>query len=526
MRRILVLQAILLVTACGWCGGRSDGAGPDERATTDAARALAARIDEHLAARWAAEGVKPAPPADEAEFLRRLLLDLTGRIPSVSEVRDFRDDASPDKRDRAIERTLAGRGFARHFARAWRDAMLPEVAANPELAGFGPGFEAWLRARLEEGVPYDRMVAELLTMQVSVAEGSLGLSSAAMPAGVSPSAFYDVKQRLPENLATAAARVFLGVSLECAQCHDHPFADWRRDQFWGLAAFFAELQAPGGRPELTIPETGTIVQAAYLDGGAFDPSKREAPRAALARWLTSPENPYFAKATVNRLWAHFHGIGLVQPVDDLGAGNPASHPELLDELARRFAESGFDAKFLIRAIVSSQAYQRSSRQTDPSQDDPTLFARMSLRALSAEQLYDSFVQATSAQAAGRDVAATRFQAQRAEFLNAFQGPPGDATQGNTSILQALTLMNGRLVADATSLERSRALAAVADAPFMTTAERVETLYLATVSRPPAANELERLVTYVDDAAADGRGRAALADVFWSLLNSAEFRINH
>jgi len=195
-------------------------------------------------------------------------------------------------------------------------------------------------------------------------------------------------------------------------------------------------------------------------------------------------------------------------------------------LARGFIESGFDARFLIRALVSSQAYQRSSRQTDPGQDDPTLFARMSLRALSAEQLYDALVQATSPYGSGRGVASTRSEAQRAEFLNAFQGPPGDATQGSTSIVQALTLMNGSLVADATSLERSRTLTAVADAPFMTTAERIETLYLATVSRPPTADELEGLVKYVDDGGAHGRGRAALADVFWSLLNSAEFKINH
>ena len=523
-----VLLGVLLLTIYGCYLEKAFGAGPNEPAGADTARALAASIDGHLAARWEAAGVQPARPADDAEFLRRICLDVTGRIPSVSEVRDFLDDPSPDKRDRAIERLLTGSGFSRHFARVWRDAMLPEVSANPELAGFGPSFEAWLRTRLEEGVSYDRIAAELLTLQLPAAEGQrLGFSAAPqMPVGVSPSAFYDAKQQLPENVATGAARVFLGVSLECAQCHDHPFADWRRDQFWGLAAFFAELQTPGGRPELTIPETATIVPAAYLNGSAFDAGAGEAPRAALARWITSPENPYFARATVNRLWAHFHGIGLVQPVDDLGADNPASHPELLDELARRFVASGFDLRFLVRALVSSQAYQCGSRQTDPGQADPTLFARMNLRALTAEQLYDALLQATAARGGGQDAAFRRSEAQRVEFLNAFQAPPGDATQGHTSIVQALTLMNGSLVADATSLERSRTLAAVADAPFMTTAERIEALYLASVSRPPQSAELERLVKFVEEGDAQGRGRAALADVFWSLLNSAEFRINH
>jgi hypothetical protein len=238
------------------------------------------------------------------------------------------------------------------------------------------------------------------------------------------------------------------------------------------------------------------------------------------------------------MWAYFMGTGLVEPVDDMLAGtSKSSHPKLLDMLAREFAEHQFDLKFLIQAITASQAYQLTSAGARDAEDDPTLFARMTLRGLTAEQLFDSVAQATGYRDAGGDdnLLTGLFggaRSARAEFLTKFASTdrPVDA---ETSILQALTLMNGKVTAAATSLERSETLAAVIDAPFLTTAQRIETLYLATLSRKPTKKELDRAVKFVDDAVEEAKtedkpkaGNEALADVFWALMNSPGFLLNH
>jgi hypothetical protein len=241
----------------------------------------------------------------------------------------------------------------------------------------------------------------------------------------------------------------------------------------------------------------------------------------LADWLTSADNSYFARAAVNRMWAHFFGRGLVDPLDELGGNKAPSHPELLDTLAGEFVASGYDLKFLIRAIVGSQIYQRSSRFTDSSQRDPSLFARAVGRGLTPEQWFDSFVVAT-----GCD------DNQRAEMLGKFSSLERPAEM-QTSILQSLAMMNGRLVTDATSLTESRTLAAVIDAPFLDRKGKIEALFLASLSREPLPAEIEPLIAYFDStdgqassSSQDSREREALADIFWALLNSAEFKLNH
>jgi hypothetical protein len=454
---------------------------------------LAGLIDRCLSTGWADAKVKPAPTASDAEFVRRVYLDLAGRIPSVTEVRQFLDDKRPDKRRRVVEQLLQGPRYVTHFTNVWRALLLPETTASLQARFLAPGFEAWLRKKLQQNTPYDVMVRELLTQSVN----GPGQNPYGQQQGEpTPIAFYLAKEVKPENLAAASSRLFLGVKIECAQCHNHPFAQWKRDQFWSYAAFFAGLQRQGNgdfvaagrevpdRRELTIPGTERVVQAAFLDGTQPKWKYNTSARATLADWMTAKDNPYFARAAVNRLWAYFFGAGLIDPVDEMvGGEHPASHPELLDELARQFTVHDFDLKFLIRVLTASQAYQLSSLATNKTQDDPRQFARMPLRGLSAEQLFDSVSQATGYRESGNRNNNPFFgpQGARGRFLTQFANTSDKATEVQTSILQALSLMNGPVTAEATNLERSETLAALLDAPFMDTAERVETLYLATGS---------------------------------------------
>jgi hypothetical protein len=544
LSRLCVISAFLLFA----------GAPTVPAQTPGSAAALAAKIDQHLAKRWPKAKVTPAPRADDAEFVRRIHLDLAGRIPTVAETRTFLADTKADRRQRLVEKLLASPRYATHFAGVYRALLIPEAGNNFLVRFQQGGFEDWLKGQLAANTGFDKMTRELLTAPV----GDGGpLAAFNGNNGPSPLAFYSAKEYKAESLAAGVARVFLGVRVECAQCHNHPFAGWKKEQFWSLAAFFSGVQSQRAgdvlipaaemphKRELTIPGSETVVQAKFLDGqqpnwkegmNGANPKTRE----VLADWIASRVNPYFARAAVNRTWAYFLGAGLVEPIDDMvGDGAAASHPELLELLAREFAGHNFDLKFLIRAITLTEAYQRTSAGTDKGQADPTLFARMPLRGLTPEQLFDSLVTATGFRAGdGKEnfleVIAGKASA-RAQILSKFANLTERPTMAQTSILHALTLMNGKIVADATSLERSETLAALVDAPFLSSADRIEALYLAALSRRPSGKELARMTRFVDDAVGDAgpnekmRGKAyhdALGDVFWVLLNSSEFALNH
>jgi hypothetical protein len=515
---VMLLAAALLTSA-------------DARAAAPVRRAdptgLADRIDRRLEARFQADAIRPAPLADDAEFLRRAYLDLHGRTPRPADVHAFLADQSADKRSKLIDRLLEEPRFARHFANVHRAEWLPEAASNPLAALLGPGFENWLAGRFRVGVRYNQLVRELLT--VPIASGKDGEPMLRAPQRPNPLAFFAAKEALPENLAAAVSRSFLGIRLECAQCHDHPFAKWTQGQFWSQAAFFAGLQkrgdglfAPltevGARRELTPPGKRRPRQAEFLTGDRPKWSPVRPARAVLADWITAPDNPFFARATVNKVWAHFFGTGLVEPVDDFRDDNSASDPALLDELARAFVDSGFDLSLLIRGLCRSKAYQRSSAHTHPSQDRTRLPGRMTVKALTGEQFFDSLAEATGYRDEQDKGAARR------QFLTRFRldGPAGEP---ETSVQQALTMLNGRFVAWATDPERCPTLVAVTQTPWMNTQQRIEALYLATLSRKPTAEERDRLQRHVQKAKPGGEAQR-LADVFWVLLNSAEFRLNH
>jgi hypothetical protein len=524
----------------------SPGADPPPDSDGKDALALAAKIDEQIARHWADARVEPAPLADDAEYLRRVYLDIAGRIPSVYEARTFLEDKRPDKRQRLVDRLLDGPRYVAHFTSVWRALMLPEATASFQGRFLAPSFEAWLRKELSKNAGYDEMARELLTAPV----GQGGFRGVQPGDATAPSVFYQAKEFKAENIAAATSRLFLGVKLECAQCHNHPFASWKREQFWSYAAFFSGIRGrqqgdfsvpdreTTDRTELTIPGTEKVVQAKFLDGKEPTWKPKTSPRVTLADWMTSADNPYFAKAAVNRLWFYFFGMGLVDPVDEMvGAEHTASHPELLDEMARQFAAHKFDLKFLMRAITASRGYQLTSAQTNPAQEDPHLFARMAIKGMTAEQLFDSLAEATRYEEGGRQlppgvVVFGNDGSGRAEFLGKFTNSSDKPTEVQTSILQALTLMNGRVIANETNIGRSGALTAVAEAPFMTTEQKIETLFLMTLSRKPKPKELDRFVRYVEGGGT-GSGadketatKQALADVFWVLLNSSEFILNH
>ena len=318
-----------------------------------------------------------------------------------------------------------------------------------------------------------------------------------------------------------------------------------RDRFWSYAAFFSEFQQPAGgggvaetikaaiTPDnhtLKIPDTTPeqVVSAAFLAGNAPDWSDKQAAREKLANWITSPENPWFARAAANRVWAQMFGVGIVDPVDDLSAKNPPSHPEVLDELAKAFVEHKHDLRFLARAIALSKTYQRTSRRTDASQDTPRTFARMPVRAMSPEQIFDSLAQATGRFTFFDPEQPLNFSNDpaRQEFLETFTNDSESTVERQSTILQALTLMNGNFVSSATDIAASQSLTAVIEAPFLNTPERIETLFYAALSRAPRAEELDRFRAYVDNGGPEKDPKKALADVFWALLNSNEFALNH
>ena len=479
---------------------------------------LARKIDAKLGATWERAHIRPAALADDAEFLRRVTLDLGGRIPTVSEARAFLADASADKRTRLVERLLARPGYALQLGRVLRERWLPQSTAQFEE--LRPEFEEWLRHRLGENMPYDRMIRELLCVPQAPAG-----QSAVAEARRSGFIFLQANEFKPANLAGSTARMFLGVNIECAQCHDHPHARWTRQQFWEFAAFFADPTASGHQElELTIPGVEKKVQPHFIDGIAPKWSgvpDAVASRTILATWLTSPANPYFARHAVNQFWEYLFGTGLIENLDDPSALASSPHRELLDELAKDFSASGYDLKYLLQALVMTKAYQLTSAGTVSSEEEPSqpLFQKAALRSQSGEQLYDSLLLA-----AGMDPAAASPGA-KADFLSHFrQG--GKSTEASATILQSLLQMNGALVAEAVDPERGHTVVASGDAPFLNSAQRIESLYLAALSRRPRPEELRRLMPLLEKCSTGPERRKALATIFWALLNSHEFAVIH
>ena len=521
--RIALLAAVAMVSSL-------QAEKPAAAAAGDEVARVAAIIDQHISKVWQAAEITPAPTSGDAEFCRRVYLGIAGRIPHVSEIREFLADKRANKRRLLVDRLLDSNGYVNNFTRVWRKVMIPEVATDVRARFLSVSFEDWLRRQLlDEKTRFDKIVKALIVTPVGPRPGR-------RPRLPTPVAFYESKENKPENIAAATSRMFLGIRLECAQCHEHPFDNWSQKQFWGYAAFFARVRRNRAnnvftlirdsfdRRQITIPDTEVVVSATLLDGTAPTRKQGQTARQALADWLTSADNPYFAKATVNRIWGHLFGKGIVAPVDDMSASNAPTHPKLLSMLAQELKDHDFDLKFLIRAITASQAYQRSSRQTHASQQDGELFSRMVPLPLTDDQLLASL-----AVALGRpDLAnqANTVNATPNQISEVFSDGAESASERTATILQSLAMMNGQIISNATTTGRGATLTAVAEAPWMKTEDRITTLYLASLSRPPRDGELSKLVKFVNRNSTKKDRDGALGDVFWMLLNSSEFLLNN
>ena len=497
---------------------------------------LAAKIDERVSTVIDSKSETPSDLATDLEFLRRVTLDLTGRIPTVHEAQVFASDQRVNKRDVLIEHLLDRPRHAAHLSRVWRDWLVPELATIPEARYFQTGFEAWLADKFREKTGYDKIVRDLIAVPLpsNREQAEHVFLEVSRPNAL---AFFAVKEAQPDKLAATATRAFLGIQLECAQCHSHPFAEWTQEQFWNQAAFFSGIERQGNglfapltedpKQRLISPgEKKPSVEPAYLFGKVSPVDPAVGSRVQFAAWLTGRENPYFARSAVNRVWALLFGVGLVQPIDDFHEENPPSHPEILDELANAFIESGYNLDDIFRVLCRTKAYQRTSHRNSAAVPDPRLYARMLTKGLSADQAWDSLSLAVgwTTTSDERDGAASEKSIGRRRFLEQFS-PRSWPAEPETSVSQALALMNGELLNRATNVEQCPTLIAVAETPGWTDDERLASLYWATLSRPPNDFELKRLRQFV--AVPGGEQRAArYEDILWMLLNSSEFRLNH
>jgi hypothetical protein len=494
------------------------------------ASALARHIDQLITQKLQAEKVQISPRSDDAEFLRRVYLDLVGHIPNADQAVAFLDSKDPDKRKKLIDDLLASKEFGKHQADIWQSLMLPRDSIALRLRQFFPNLGKWLEEGFNDNRPWDKTVRELL--------------SATGPINKTGPGVYYVAHQSVDKVTDNFTKVFLGVQLQCAQCHNHPFTDWKQNEYWGMAAFFLKVRPDGNaqmaarnggtisviegnqvvRNRQRLPESAKVLPPKFLQGPEADVKPNDLYRPALSEWATNGKNPFLAKALVNRTWGLLFARGIVNPVDDMHDGNLPSHPELLTDLANQFKASGYDVKHLVRAICNSDAYQRTSRFTGNNKDaGPELFSRMPVKVLTPEQLYDSLVQVTGGPGAGRGPARPGAGARggpatpRDQFVASWGIEDGsDPTEYQGGIPQVLRLMNGPGFNNPGAVNRILG--------GKTGTEAIEKLYLATLSRRPTSQELTRMNDYLAKQQADPR--QALADVLWALLNCSEFALNH
>jgi hypothetical protein len=530
-------------------------------------------------------GLTPSPRCDDSTFLRRAYLDTIGVLPTLEETRAYLADDSADKRDRVIESLLEREEFVDYWAYRWSDVFLVNgKKLRPEAV---KAYYQWIRGHIENNTPWDEMVREIVTAQGSSYEN--GATN-----------FYALHQT-PEDMAENVSQAFLGLSINCAKCHNHPLEKWTNDQYYAMANLFSRVRAKGwggdarngdglrtvflvNRGELTQPLTGKPQPPTPLDGTPLsfdDPRDR---RIHLANWLTAPENPYFSRSVVNRVWANFLGRGLVENVDDMRVSNPATNEPLLAALSDYVIEHEYDLKKLMRLILQSETYQRSSQPIAGNELDDRFYARYYPRRLMAEVMLDAISQVTEVPTAfnqiaynGADVKKTDAyplgtraielydSAVRSEFLSTFGRNKRDIVcecerSNKPSMIQVLHLANGvtineKLKADSSCISKlfpapTEQTAATEPSKQSTgdqtggeiaepeTIDRrpsaaaainvesvIETAYLKTLSRHPTAAELSQIRS-VFDQVSDDELRVSIEDLYWGLMSSREFLFQH
>ena len=492
----------------------------------------ASPIDELVVAKWKKLGLRPSPLCDDSTFLRRLTVDLCGRLPTVAETRAFLSDQSADKRAKAVDRLLDGPDYPAFFALKWGSILRNSNLAGADKAAYA--FHNWIKDSIARNRPYDEFVR--------------GVVAAAGEWSDSPAINWYWQNRDDQLHQTTAdvAQVFLGIRLQCAKCHHHPYERWGQADYYGLAGFFARLGRKSfGEPppyysaaNVTTgekdPLTGKAPEPKFPDGPAARFSPEDDPRHALVDWMAKPENPFFAKALANRMWGHFFGRGIVQEVDDLRDTNPPSNPELLAYLADQFVRSKYDVKSLIRRILLSRVYQLSSEPTPDNRSDSQNFARYYARRMPAEVFHDAVNQVCESRqefnGMPRSARAIDLPHENygSYFLDVFDRPKRVSVcecerSTSATLAQVLLLSNSEEMENKIAAGEGR-IARMLKAK-MTDDEMIDELFLAARGRFPKAAEKQRAKAHVESAA-KGDHPKALEDLLWALVNSREFLFNH
>jgi len=501
-------------------------------------------IDGFVFANLKQIGVPPSPVCDDATFLRRASLDIAGHLPTVEEATAFIADTAPDKRNRLIETLLASPDYADFFANKWAALLHNKRDAAADItADFA--FHDWVRDCMQANTPYDQMARQLLAATGTIA--------------TNPAVAWYKRVKEPQQQLEDVAQLFLGVRMQCAQCHHHPFERWSQKDYYSLSAFFSQV---GRKPTATAGEdvifskrgiaeaenkkTKLMVKPAALGGPTLDIPPDEDPRLRLADWMSEKTNPFFAKALVNRYWKHFFHRGLVEPEDDIRDTNPPTNPELLDALAKYFIDSGYDLKAMVRVITQSSAYQFGATPNQYNGVDWQNFSRYYPRRLNAEVLLDAIDQLTGAQTDFADlprgthaIALPDNSYNRTSgFLKVFGRPEGASVcecerVQSASLAQSLHLMNAAdMKAKITAANGRAELLSKETKPEP---EKIRELYLAAFSREPRENELETTEAYLGRSQFDAQGapldaqkakRQGYEDILWALINTKEFLYNH
>jgi hypothetical protein len=505
------------------------------------AKLSVAEIDAMLRKEWQKQKIVPAPPVDDAGYLRRIYLDITGTIPPAEAVTAFLSDRSPDKRARAVEALLNSPGYVHHWTNYWDNVLMGRQTRSPLVDRVA--FRQWLAQQFATNVRWNRMVHDLITANGQNSPGgnygrALGVASPLLRPGsmeaeesgagaqsqrINGAVNWTLKyMQTPADLTGAVSRIFLGVQIQCAQCHDHKTERWKQEDFRRLAACFSQARpvpidtgqvqgirrvelrdvpgfGRGGRRPLRGNNEYVGSTPAALDGTDFSGSLNR--RQALADWMTAPENPWFAEAIVNRMWGHFFGRGFVDPVDDFRESNPPVMPELLKRLADDFVANDYDLKHLIRTICATRAYQLSSAPLKKGDTENLYWARYRLKPMPPETLLDSLIAATQLQpvierVGGARVEQVKFAIQR-QFSFLFEvDEEFEQKEFEGTIPQALLFLNSSLVNSGSSAIPGTALAEVM-AMEGDDARKIESLYLRALSRKPTPAELKRWVAFVN-----------------------------
>ncbi len=486
-------------------------------------------IDQHIDAKLQKLKLQPSPATDDASFLRRVTLDLTGALPTPDEVRSFLSDPAPQrlKRSRKIDKLIASPAYADQWTVKWGDLLQSSRKFLGEKGTYG--FREWIHSSIAANKPYDKMVRELLTSRGSSYDD--------------PAANYFRTTREPKPTMEKTTQVFLGVRMVCAQCHDHPFEKWTQNQYYQMSAFFS---AVGLRPgyevgeeiiydqradyEMKHPKDSRVMAPEFLIASATpvkiptDQRRRD----ALADWLVSKQNPFFAKAIANRTWSYFFGKGIIDPVDDIRASNPPVNPQLLEALTKDLIDHNFDLQHLMRTIVNSRAYQASFLNNEWNAGDAENFSHAMPRRLTSEQLADAVTMAAGAKPNFPEVPDDTSASQLPDphvgkdgFLDLFGRPNRESAcecerRADFSLPQALNLVNGTTISDAVADPKGRvAKLVLAGKPDQAI---IEELYLATISRFPTKQEADNGIKYL----AGGARATRAQDLLWALLNSKGF----